>query len=164
MSASSSTTPPLVWNVSVKPLPLLLDRLEAMAALDLRLEPLRQLVDDALVAAADLVALVALAEQRQLARVLEVAGADQEDEVQRRLLAGIEAVLGDVGDFEQLAHPAGRADLVEVLRHRHAVERGAAAFGLVVDDLAQRVVVLEDPLGQRHERRAPPGPACSGGR
>ena len=76
------------------------DRLEAVERADLRLDALGQLVDDALVAAAHLVALVALAKQLEGLLVLEIAGSDQEDEVQRGLFAGVQAVLGDVGDVD----------------------------------------------------------------
>ena len=84
-SASSSTALPSVWNVNVKPGAAAADRFEPMQPPNLRLDALGQLVDDPLVAAAHLVALVALAEERERFLVLEIAGSDQEDEVQRGL-------------------------------------------------------------------------------
>ena len=51
---------------------------------------------------------------------------DEAHEVQGRLLAGVEAVLGDVGDVEERANQARRADAVEVLGDRQAVQQGRA--------------------------------------
>ena len=68
MSASSSTAPLPVWKVSVKPVALAADRFETVPALDLRLEAFGQFVNDPLVAAANLVALVAFAQQQRTPR------------------------------------------------------------------------------------------------
>ena len=117
MSASSSTALAVGLERQREALALAPDRLEPVQRLDLRLRrawPARRRL------AGCRRAPCSARRSRRAARtrfgVFEIAGADQEEEVERRLLAGVEAVLGDVGDVEQLAHPAGGADAVEVLR------------------------------------------------
>ena len=74
-------------------------------------------------------ALVALAEDAEGERV----GVEQQQEVERRLLGGLEAVFGGVGDVEELAEPGLGAGAVEPLGEGHAVET-LAAVGLAVRD------------------------------
>ena len=80
---------------------------------------LREFVHDALVAAHNLVAFVALAEQLHLAR--RKIGRDHREQVDGGLFAALAAEFGEERDVEQLANPALRGDLVEVSGDGHAI-------------------------------------------
>ena len=116
-------------------------------------EPLRDLAPqrrghrlrDLVVAAADVVLLVGLAEQAQLA-LADVA--EQVEQVERALLVALGAELDVVRDVEQLPEArldAARHALLDPLRDRHRVEHAAARGG--------------DPVGRRERggRRRPCG-------
>ena len=80
-------------------------------------------------------------------------GPDEPDQVERGLLAGVEAVLGDEGHVEERADHPGRADAVEVFGDREAVQqRRAVAVGYhpVGDDLRDKGNERGDDLGLGH--------------
>jgi len=117
-----------------------------METTNLRLDAARKLVHNPLVAAAHLVALVALAEQLEGLGIVEIAGTDQEDEVQRRLFLGVQTVLGDVRDVDELAHPAGDAETIEVLPGRELREPLDRKLGSRLEPL---------PVTRRAEKQQP---------
>ena len=99
--------------------------------------------------AAHVETLVALAEDAEGVGI----GFDHHQKIQRRLLAGLQAVFGCVADIEQLANPAAHAVPVEPLRDRHAVEQLCAVGRLVSDIVAgDRRKVSFDPRRDWAER------------
>ena len=109
-------------------------------------DPVGQGGDDLLVAAADLVPLVALAVDLEPARRV---GADRLDEVQARLVREVQAELVDVGGLEDVVEPSDLLVPPEVVPQRSSdragLEAGVAVEGDLVAEL-RRVVV--DDLGQ----------------
>ncbi len=153
----------------------LLDRDELPAERDLALKTVGEAVGDQVVAAANVEALVRLAEEREFSLLAE---ADQVEEVERALNVRLGAVLDVVRDVEELCElrvaPAGDR-LVEVLRDRRVVElepalreavverRVAGGLRVVAPDLRraldvggrlrEAVALAVEPRRQLHARR-----------
>ena len=87
--------------------------LQALAELYLAVQALRQMLGDQAVAAADFIALVAVTEHLDFSR-RHIRG-NHSDEIQRRLLAFIQAVFRNIGHLQEFPHPAAGVYPVQVL-------------------------------------------------
>ena len=110
----------------------------------------RQPLRDQVVAAAHVEAFVAAAEDAE--RVL-VLGADEGEEIQRRLLLDFQPHLGGIGHVEQLAQPAVHAIAVEPLGDAERIEFAEfrVLVGVVVVAIARGGEVALDRRRHRHE-------------
>ncbi len=111
-------------------------------------------LDDRIVAAAHVKALVAVGEDAERLG----SGIDEGEEIERRLLVALEAHFAGVGNFDQFAQPARGAIAIEPLAHRLPIQRFDApgrrigdlgvgqGFGVAADRRRERRELAQDVL------------------